>query len=374
MAEFKVSAERVELFLHPNAERLEIARAGEFGFVVGKWQYKNGDIVVFAPKRSILPEEIRGEYCNKDTGESYLKRGAVVKSVRLRGELSEGVTLDKEWVLGKVFSILKDHLNLDDEDFWEWSNEYFDRNIGYDLSECLGIVEDIPEIPKQFTGVQSNIKASNVSLHDCAAFRFHKNDFKECEMVIVSEKLHGTQINIIMHEDDETVEIGSKGLLKRGIVLDVDSANIYWKAFLDSGIMDIKKALWPGQFVQVMGEVVPAQKGFSYGYETPVIRVFRVEVLKVRQSVFQIFSAYDHTELDGYKDLLAMWVPFEVIPYCESSIVAASKGMEGVSGKKLHIKEGVVVEPIYPRQSRSGKELIVKVINPKYKGDDDDMS
>ena len=69
-----------------------------------------------------------------------------------------------------------------------------------------------------------------------------------------------------------------------------------------------------------------------------------------------------------------MWVPFEVIPYCESSIVAASKGMEGVSGNKLHIKEGVVVEPIYPRQSRSGKELIVKVINPKYKGDDDDMS
>ena len=39
MAEFKVSAERVELFPHPNAERLEIARAGEFGFVVGKGQY-----------------------------------------------------------------------------------------------------------------------------------------------------------------------------------------------------------------------------------------------------------------------------------------------------------------------------------------------
>ena len=78
--------------------------------------------------------------------------------------------------------------------------------------------------------------------------------------------------------------------------------------------------------------------------------------------------------MDGYKALLDMWVPYEVMPYNEEPVIASSKGMEGVSGKKLHIKEGVVVEPIYPRQSRSGKELIVKVINPKYKGDDDDMS
>ena len=58
MADFKVSAERIELFDHPNAERLQVAKVGMFSLVVGKGQYQDGDVVVFAPKRAILPEEI----------------------------------------------------------------------------------------------------------------------------------------------------------------------------------------------------------------------------------------------------------------------------------------------------------------------------
>lgn len=354
MADFKVSAEKIELFDHPNADRLQIAKVGMYSLVVGNGQYEDGDIVVFAPKRAILPEEIRDNYKNDQTGQSYLKRGSVVQSIKMRGEPSEGVVLDTEWALSKLGSYAS-----------------LDTMIGEDLAEKLGITEDVPHIPPQFRGRQSNMIANKYSLHDCESIRLHAREFVEGEEIVVSEKVHGTQINIIIHEDGETVEIGSKGLLKRGISIAEDETNIYWRAFHASGIHDIVKRLYPHKFVQVMGEVIPSQRGYDYGCNPssePVMKIFRLEVDGSRISV---------ADLDDEKEaeILDMWVPWGKFAFNLKEIESMAKGMEGVSGKSRHIKEGVVIEP-YPcrNASRGGWPLIIKVINPKYKGDDDDMS
>ena len=367
MADFKVSAERVEILPHPTADRLEIAKVGMFSLVVGKGQYVDGDIVVFAPKRAILPEEIRGGYKNEETGLSYLKKGAIVRSIRLRGELSEGVTLDKYWAASKV---IESRTGVKPVLFDPESIFRLDL-LGEDISADLGITEDVPHIPAQFAGVQANIKATAISLHDCESIRLHSREFVEGEAVVVSEKLHGTQINIIIHEDGETVEIGSKGLIKKGIVLEDAPGNFYWRAFRASGIHDIIKKLFPGQFVQVMGEVIPAQSGFDYGTDPegePVLKIFRLEVGRERYCV----AALDP---EAFKPVLDMWVPWQIVPFDLPTLEKMAKGMETVSGKQRHIKEGVVVEP-YPSRpaKRGGWPPIVKIINPKYKGDDEDMS
>lgn len=59
MADWKVSVEEVEIFEHPNADKMEIARVGMYGLVVGKGQYITGDKVIFVPKRSIIPPYFR---------------------------------------------------------------------------------------------------------------------------------------------------------------------------------------------------------------------------------------------------------------------------------------------------------------------------
>lgn len=354
MADFKVSAEKIELFDHPNADRLQIAKVGMYSLVVGKGTYENGDIVVFAPKRSILPEDIRDNYKNEQTGQSYLKRGSVVQSIKMRGEPSEGVVIDASWALEKL-----------------GHDKSLEEMIGHDLSDLLGVVEDIPHIPAQFQGKQSNMIANKYSLHDCESIRLHSREFVEGEEIIVSEKVHGTQINIIIHADGETVEIGSKGLLKKGISIAEDETNIYWRAFHASHIHAIIKRLYPNQFVQVMGEVIPSQKGYDYGCDTssgPMMKIFRLEVDGVRISVADLDQSKASAILD-------MWVPWQKSNFDLKVIEGMAKGMEGVSGKSRHIKEGVVIEP-YPcrNASRGGWPLIIKVINPKYKGDDDDMS
>jgi hypothetical protein len=39
-----------------------------------------------------------------------------------------------------------------------------------------------------------------------------------------------------------------------------------------------------------------------------------------------------------------------------------------VSGKELHIREGVVVTPVVPRNDSEGHGLAVKFLNSKFKG------
>lgn len=361
MADFAVSAERIELFPHPKADRLQIAKVGMFSLVVGKGQYSDGDVVVFAPKRAILPEEIRDNYKNEETGLSYLRRGAIVRSIRLRGELSEGVLLDKDWVVSKYAQQEgKAGFKVDD----------LKSIVGEDISTILGIMEDIPNIPKELAGVQSNIRATSFSTHDVEGIRIHQKSLTVGEPVVVSEKLHGSQINTIVHEDG-CVEIGSKGLIKKGIVLDRNDTNTYWRAWVASGLLDIKNTFFPDKFVQFFGEVLPVQKGFSYGYDAPILKLFRVEIDRKRYNPITLQAEFP----EAADRILPLWVPYMTVPFDMETVEQMSKGREGVSGRELHIKEGVVVEPETPRMSYGERfPLYLKVINPKYKDDDESLS
>ena len=49
MSSWKVSKERITLFPHPNAEKLELGKVGAYQVVVQKGLYNDGDEVVFVP-------------------------------------------------------------------------------------------------------------------------------------------------------------------------------------------------------------------------------------------------------------------------------------------------------------------------------------
>jgi len=68
---------------------------------------------------------------------------------------------------------------------------------------------------------------------------------------------------------------------------------------------------------------------------------------------------YDGTLNLESKERVDFILPKDVVELC--------KGKELVSGKELHIREGVVLRPYIDRDAKDGTKLRLKIINPSYK-------
>ena len=164
MATWKVIADRIAILPHPNATGLAIGKVGPFQLVVALSNgYRDGDIVVFAPERSELPDDLKGHHVNSETGISYLSGPEQnrVKRVRLRGEYSEGVTIDPAYVERRMGLPLS-QLPLDE-----------------DLSEALGIAKYEPPIPASMAGEIVQVDAmAPWHEHDVEQFRLYNAEFR----------------------------------------------------------------------------------------------------------------------------------------------------------------------------------------------------
>jgi RNA ligase (TIGR02306 family) len=348
MAEWQVSVERIRLFPHPKADRLDVARVGMHQLVVRKdGGLADGDLVVFAPKRSVLPGEIRGDYVNADTGMSYLNEGRV-DSKRMMGELSEGVTLPAAWV-ARTLGV----------------GSIAELPVGVDLSQRLGISLFEYPIPAELDGKVENMRTTVYSQHDVEGITIFADAFAEGEPVLATEKLHGSQTAAIFPADGG-LHVSSKSLVHRGIVYLEDDANVYWRAVRGAGLEAEVRSALPGSFVQVFAEVLPVPGGFSYGFtaDAPALFLFRLEVDGRRLSRAEAVAT-----LPGQR-----WAPvlYEG-PFDLAALRKAARGKETVSGRGLHIREGVVVEPVAPRDG-AGFPLLLKVVNPEFRDDDSSPS
>jgi RNA ligase (TIGR02306 family) len=362
MSNWKVSKEKIEIFTHPTADNLSLGKVGSYQVVVQKGIYNDGDEVIFAPEKSVLTGDIKTEF------EKYLvgSNKDRVKSVRLRGEISTGVIIPKHLVPG--FEVFE---------------------IGQDVSEKLGIVKYEPPIPTQLAGKVKPFSMPFVGNHDCEHVGVYVNDLIDGERVVISEKLHGSQF-ILAHNvlDNETI-VSSKGLLKSGLTIQESDENTYWIASKNDSVVEKIRSNFKDGVVQIFGEVVPVQSGYSYGQTKPTVRLFDIRVNG--ESI-----PYDMVP-DVFKPL---WVPIvfdgiltldkkEVVIYSDpekgihktktdfllpKSIVDLCKGKELVSGREVHIREGVVLRPYVDRVAKDGTKLRLKIINPAYKESGDEIS
>lgn len=355
MSNWKVSKEKIELFVHPTADLLEIGKVGNYQVVVQKGLYKTGDEVIFVPEKSVLTGQIKSEYENYLAGSDKNR----VKAVRLRNEISCGIIIPES--LAPNFKSYK---------------------VGEDVSLDLGITKYEPPIPTQLAGKVKSYDMPHIGSHDCEHAGVYLNDLVKGERVVISEKVHGSQ-NIIAHNLDtgETI-VSSKGILKNGFTIEESDDNTYWMAVKNDGLIQKIVDNFKEGVVQIFGEVVPVQGGYSYGQTKPTVRLFDVRL--DGQSI-----PYDKVP----KDLLDLWVPIvydgelnliekEVVVYEDvelgirktrtdnilpKEIIDLSKGKELVSGQGVHIREGIVIRPYVDRYSKDGTKLRLKVINPAYK-------
>lgn len=368
MSQWKVSKERIEIFTHGNADTLVIGKVGAYQVVVQKGLYNDGDEVVFAPEKSILTGNIKSEFEKYLVGPDKNR----VKGLRLRGEISSGIIIPKFLV-----------------------PNFEELEVGVDISESLGISKYEPPIPEQLAGKVKAFNMPFIGSHDCEHIGVYANQLIDGERVVVTEKLHGSQF-ILAHDylANETL-VSSKGLLKNGLTIEDSDVNTYWIAAKNDNVVEKIRSNMAEMFntmalggkdmggvVQVFGEVIPIQDGYSYGQSKPTVRIFDIRIQGVS-------IPYDRVPVD-FKNL---WVPVvfdgvlnldkkEVVIYSDpergihktkfdyslpKSITDMCKGNELVSGKSLHIREGVVLRPYIDRNAADGIKLRLKIINPAYK-------
>lgn len=360
--EWKVSKEKIKISAHSNADSLEIGKVGSYQVVVQKGQYKDGDEVIFAPEKSILSGKIKEEFSQYLVGKNKDR----VKAVRLRGEISSGV-------------IIPNNIIPDFESF----------ELGEDVSVELGIKKYEPPIPSQLMGKVKPFSIPFIGNHDCQHASVYINDLKRGERVVITEKVHGSQF-ILAHdiENEETI-VSSKGLLKSGLTIQESESNAYWIAAKNDSIVDRIIQNFNSGVVQVFGEVIPVQKGYSYGQTKETVRLFDVRLNGVSIPYDKVPNEFKELWVpviyDGPLDLLHK----EVLLYEDKekgirnvrvdnilpkSVIKFSKGNELVSGKNVHIREGAVIRPYVDRNAHDGTPLRLKLINPKYKETGDEIS
>ena len=353
MAIWKVSAERAEIFPHPNSDRMDLCKVGMFQLVVAKSNgYKTGDVIVFAPARAVLPPDLRPHYANSETGASYLvgPEHDRVSGIRLRGELSEGITIRPDYVLAK--------LGLD---------SLAQLEVGADIAAQLGISKYEPPLPANFSGEVRRLELDvPFRQHDVEQFGIFGGEFVAGEEVVATEKIHGSQANMLFRADG-CIHVTSKGMASKGFEIGEDKGNIYWRALRNCRLDQLIAESYPGQTVQAFAEVYPAQgAAWSYGADgnRPWLRLFRLVVDGAELPRHQVDPA-----------VRELWAPvlFEG-PFEEAALRVLARGKEQVSGRELHIREGIVVTPRQPRPSREGWNLALKIINEKFKGSDEDPS
>jgi len=349
--DWKVYKSKVEVFPHKGADKLDLVKAGIYQFVTQKGLYKTGDDAFVIPEKSVLPDALKPHW------EAFLKGPDKnrVGSIRLRNEASQGILLSMD----KAKEIFPE---IDTAEY------------GTDVSEFLGITKYEPPIPPQFSGQMKPLQGEK-HFFDCNHFSIYENEFKDEDDVVVSEKVHGTQCNYQYNVMTGEEQITSKGLLQKDICIVENESNIYWQAIRSgkfkeyvehmisiSAIGDeIKK-------VQFTGEVVPCQKGYTYGQTKPKFFVFNIAVWYVDGSFETWFPV--HEEIDSIVPVFFIGKYKDV----KDKLQEMCQGNEMVSSKELHIREGVVVRPRPDRRTFSGEWLRLKIINPKYKEDGEELS
>lgn len=92
MSTFKVEVFKIEeIAVHPNAERLELAKIAGWQVVVGKGVFQVGDLALYLPVDSVLPASLENRLF-PPTSKVKL-RNSRIRSIKLRGQMSQGMVI-----------------------------------------------------------------------------------------------------------------------------------------------------------------------------------------------------------------------------------------------------------------------------------------
>ncbi|OIJ92507.1 RNA ligase (ATP) [Streptomyces colonosanans] len=345
MSTLRVTAEVLTVHEHPNADALELAQVGLYRAVVAKGQYRTGDTAVYIPEQSVLPAGLIEELGL--TGRLAGGNSDRVKAVRLRGELSQGIVCRPRALTGV--------------DLAQAAAD------GTDFAVALGITKWVPPIPPTMNGDVASAP-DLLPWVDIENIQRYPDVFAPGEPVVLTEKLHGSVCLLTYVADEDRVLVSSKGFGAKSLALVEDPRNLYWRAIRGHGVPQVAARLAErlgARRVGIFGEVYGAGiQDLTYGADG------RRDTLGY--AVFDVSAEIGGTLhwLDA-ADLLTGDLP--LVPrlfegaYDIERVLEVATGRETVSGRELHLREGVVIRPTTERYSPvTGGRAIAKAVSPAY--------
>jgi RNA ligase (TIGR02306 family) len=349
MSTLRVTAERLTVHPHPDADALELAQVGLFRAVVAKGAYRTGDWAVYIPEAAVLPEGLIDELGL--TGKLSGSRRNRVRAIRLRGELSQGIVCRPERLAGVDLAAA--------------------HEAGTDFAEALGVTKWVPEIPVHMSG-ELVPAADLLPWVDVENVKRYPDVFEPGEPVVATEKIHGTACLFTLVAGTGEEFASSKGFGSRRQGLARSAENLYWRAVTAHGVPGAARAIaerYGAARVGVFGEVFGAGvQDLGYGEtgrgERPGYAVFDVAMELDGRRVW-----VDAADLHGLLESVGLPAVPRLFEggYDADALLAAAGGTETWSGRSVHLREGLVVRPARERHSEVlGGRAIAKVVSDDY--------
>ena len=331
----------------PNADAIEKIRVLGWWVVSKKGEHMPGDKLVYCEIDSLLPERPEFEFLRPSSfkpaqtdavGGSVLPAGFRIKTVKLRGQVSQGICFP--------LSILPDGAPTEE---------------GSDVSELLGVLKWEPAAPfgmggkvkGSFPGFLPKTDETRVQVLEPVLLRHRGKSF------YVTEKLDGTSFTAFLRQ-------GEFGICSRNLWMDeADESNALARLSrglkLEEKLRQARDRL--GHDLALQAEVIgPGVQKNKYALPAVTLRVFNV--LNV--------DAYRLLDHQAMLSLLAE-MQLEAVPqlgtimlnHTVDQLVAFSEGMSVLNPQVQ--REGIVLRPLAEEHDEDiGGRLSFKAINPKF--------
>ena len=239
------------------ADKIEIATVGGWNVVVAKdVEHKVGNSVVYCEIDSFLPIKEEFEFLRKS---SYKKMGDQegfrLKTIRLRGQLSQGLILPISVV--PITQFATGH----------------DLPEGLDVTEMLGIVKYEPPIPAELSGKVKGQFPSFLRKTDEERVQNLVKEYEEYKLTskhqfYMTEKLDGSSATFYMND-------GEFGVCSRNLELLETEGNTFWKVARDLKLEEKLREL--GKNLCIQGELIgEGIQGNPYKIKGHTVRFFNV--------------------------------------------------------------------------------------------------
>lgn len=367
---------------HPNADRLSIVRIGGFNCISAKLEdgshrYSAGDLVVYVPEASVLPEWMlkQMDFWKDDKGTLAGSNGDRVKAIKLRGIVSQGVLYQLEHKMGGWV------LNADNDRVQQTVQ------LGQDVAELMGITKYEPPIPIGMAGEVCNLYGKTGKF-DVENHQRYPDLFRDGEPVVATEKLHGTFAAFCYWPGLNHPELlngnwfaYSKGLGAQGLVFKNNEANVnnlYQRHLVNSKIVPnverwvqqvnnleqesnfLYESDWP---ITIVGEIYGrGVQDLHYGQTAPTFRVFDVYIGEPNRGFWLSW--------DELAEFCAS-LEFDMVPllyqgpYNLEALLAVRDGKDSISN--TNVREGIVIKSAVNRRCvELDGRVMLKMVSPDY--------
>jgi RNA ligase (TIGR02306 family) len=338
---------------HPNADKLEIATIRGATVVVGKDTFTTGQPVVYFPPDLLIPElqadklGVKKYLKNAFYPGDPIKTQCRVAACRLRSYPSYGF-------VAPLSSI------------WGHQDDY--PAVGTDVSAFVQAVKyEPPRRPQSIMAAEA--APPHPAFHeytDLEHYWRHTESFRPDELVVVTEKIHGTnsRVGIINVDGEWRFFAGSHHVNRKPA--DEGRFCVYWEVLSYPGVMDLLTDLCNEQNnVILFGEIFgPSIQDMDYGVERSS-RGYRLFDISVNGR----YLDWAVVKIKCEKFDVPMVPELYVGPFSQEKLFELRDGptVAGQHTGKFKGREGVVVKPISERfDEKLYGRLILKSVSADY--------